>query len=126
MKKILAIAVILFAPTVFAYPNNNPNCFGSETNYTCRDNSTGNTYNVSKYGNTTSVQANNYRTGESWSQNTQNYGNQSYTNGRDKDGNTWRHSTNQIGNTQFYNGSDSNGNTYNGSCNPYTGCYTNR
>jgi len=101
------------------------NCFGSDTLYTCSDPQTGNTYNVTKFGNTTQVQANNSRTGSSWSQSTQNFGNQSYTTGRDKDGNTWRHNTNQIGNTQYYNGSDSQGNYYNGSCGTL-GCTTNK
>lgn len=112
----------LISVNTFAAPGN---CLGSDSFYTCND-SSGNSYTVSKFGNTTNVQGNNYRTGSSWNQSTQNYGNSSYTTGRDKDGNTWRQNTNQIGDSTYYNGQDSNGNYYNGSCNPYSGCRTNR
>lgn len=126
MKSIICITLFLTCSSAFASPNNSPNCFGSDTYYTCRDISTGNTYNVSKHGNNTHVQANNYNTGSSWSQDTQTYGNQSYTTGRDANGNSWHHNTHQIGNTQYYNGNDSSGKSYNGYCNPYSGCRTNR
>lgn len=123
MKKILLIAAAgLVSANIYA----SDNCFGSESMYTCTDYKTGNTYNVNKFGNTTQVQASNSRTGSTWSQNTQTYGNQSYTSGYDQKGNSWQHNTNQIGNTQYYNGNDSKGSHYNGSCNPYAGCTTNK
>lgn len=121
-KSILFLAMLITCFNVQAANN----CFGTDNMYTCTDPQTGNTYNVNKFGNTTQVQANNSRTGASWSQSTQNYGGQSNTTGRDKDGNVWQHNTNQVGNTQHYNGNNSNGGYYNGSCNPYTGCQTNK
>lgn len=123
MKKILLTAGLVCA-SISAFAADN--CFGTENMYTCNDYKTGNTYNVSKFGGNTQVQARNSRTGSTWSQNTQTYGDQSHTTGRDRDGNTWRHNTNQVGNTQYYNGNDSNGNYYNGNCNPYGGCTTNK
>lgn len=120
-KFLLTVGIMLTSFSTYA----NSNCFGSDTMYTCNDYKTGNTYNVSKFGGSTQVQARNSRTGSTWSQNTQTYGNQSHTTGRDQNGNTWRHNTNQVGNTQYYNGSDSNGNYYNGSCGAL-GCVTNR
>lgn len=122
IKPLLAVALMCASFGVYA----NSNCYGSDTMYTCTDYKTGNTHRVTKFGNNTQVNSYNSRTGSQWSQNTQTYGNQSYTNGRDQNGNTWRHNTNQLGNTQFYNGNDSKGNYYNGSCNPYGGCTTNR
>ena len=109
LKKIFLLGLFFASTTVWANPQNNPNCFGTSASYTCRDNSTGNTYNVNKFGNTTQVQANNYQTGSSWSQSTQNYGDQSNTTGRNKNGSTWQHNTNQVGNTQYYNGNNSSG-----------------
>lgn len=121
-KALLATALIGASFGVYA----NSNCYGTDTMYTCTDNRTGNTHQVTKFGNSTQVNSYNNRTGSRWSQNTQNYGNQSYTTGHDQNGNTWRHNTNQMGNTQYYNGNDSQGNYYNGNCNQYGGCTTNR
>lgn len=121
MKKLI-LFLIISATTLTT--NANSNCFGSENLYTCTDPKTGNSHQISKLGNTTQVNSYNSRTGTTWSQNTQTYGNQSYTTGRDQHGNSWQHNTNQIGNSQYYNGNDSKGNSYSGNCNPYTGCST--
>jgi hypothetical protein len=134
MKKILfLIAISAFTSTMTNADYNNgynaktnSSCYGGDVYRTCTDYNSGNTYNISKYGNTTQVQANNYRTGESWSQTTNRYGNQSNTSGYDKDGNQWNHNTNKVGNTTYYNGNDSKGSYYNGSCNSMYGCQTNR
>lgn len=132
MKNIfIALLVITSISTAHAYDykttnNNTTTCSGTESYRTCIDNSTGNSYSISKYGNTTHVDAYNSRTGSSWNQTTNNYGTTSQTYGSDQNGNSWNHNTQKVGESTYYNGNNSNGNSYNGSCNPYSGCYTNR
>ena len=82
-------------------------CFGTNSFYTCND-SSGNSYNVSKFGNSTTVYGSNSRTGSSWSSTTNKIGNNSYTYGRDKNGNSWSTTTTPFGSW----GTDSNGNSW--------------
>ena len=97
--------------------NGNSNCYGSDSYYTCDDLRTGNTYQISKYGNTTEVQGSNSSTGSSWSQTTNTYGDTSYTTGYDKDGNSWDQTTTHYGHDSYsYSGTDSDGNSFSGSC----------
>lgn len=82
MKLPLSIAItFLLASPVMA------GCYGSDTNYRCSD-ASGNSYNVSKFGNTTSVRGQSAN-GESWSQRTTDFGNSSSTTGYDADGSSW-------------------------------------
>ncbi len=98
-------------------PSGNSNCFGSDSFYTCNDLRSGNTYQVSKYGNTTYVNGSNSTTGSTWNQTTNTYGNTSYTTGSDKDGNSWNQTTNHYGDNSYsYNGTDSDGNSFGGTC----------
>lgn len=96
-------------------------CFGTGQYRTCNDDA-GNTYNVQNYGNTTSVQGSNARTGNNWSQETYRSGNTSSTYGRDADGNTWNAQTYKTpgGSTTY--GTDSKGNSFSRSCNQF-GCF---
>ena len=96
-------------------------CVGYGAYKTCSD-SSGNNYSIQKYGNTTNMQGNNSRTGSSWSQTSQTFGNTTITNGRAANGNSWNSTTRQIGNTTFINGTDSNGNSFSKTCNQF-GCY---
>lgn len=82
-------------------------CYGTKSNYTCND-SSGNSYNVQKFGNTTNVYGNNGRTGSSWSSTTNRMGNNSYTTGRAANGNSWSTTTTPYGSF----GTDSNGNSW--------------
>lgn len=97
------------------------NCTGSETLYTCVDPNNGNTYEITKYGNTTEVQGRSL-SGSTWSQTSETIGNTTYTTGYDKDGNEWTQTGEKVGDTYYYNGIDSNGNEFNGSCDSYSGC----
>jgi hypothetical protein len=71
-------------------------CYGTNSYYNCND-SSGNSYSVQKYGNTTTVTGNNARTGSSWSQTTNRYGGNSYTTGRASNGNSWSTTTTPYG-----------------------------
>lgn len=97
------------------------NCTGSETMYTCVDPNNGNTYEITKYGNTTEVQGSSF-SGSTWSQTSETIGDTTYTTGYDKDGNEWTQTGEKIGDTYYYNGTDSDGNTFSGSCDSYSGC----
>ena len=83
MKRIITAAVLTLTAVT-----SNAACYGSANVYSCSDLS-GNTYNVQRYGNTTSVQGYNPNTGNSWSQQSYQYGNQTHTYGNASNGNSW-------------------------------------
>ncbi len=62
-------------------------CYGSGNFYTCNDTS-GNSYTVSKFGNQTNVNGYNANTGSSWNQQSNTIGNSTYINGN-TNGRTW-------------------------------------
>ncbi|MNG08251.1 hypothetical protein D3C84_915970 [compost metagenome] len=116
MKKLLAaLALTLTTPAAFAA------CFGTGSLQTCND-SSGNTYNVQRFGNTTNMQGYNAGTGSNWNQTSQRIGNTTIHNGTSADGNSWQGTSQQIGNSTIYNGVDSNGNVYSRTCNQF-GCF---
>lgn len=94
------------------------NCVGGDSLYTCYDSQSGNSYQVSKLGNTTYVNGSNANTGSNWSQTTTTLGNMATTHGYDKDGNSWNQTTNYYGNNSYsYNGTNSDGESFGGMCN---------
>lgn len=103
MKKLLITTALIIASSVAQ-----ANCVGTEAFKTCNDNS-GNSYSVSKFGNTTNVQGYNANTGSSWSQQTYKQGN-GYANtyGSDSKGNTWNQQHTPYGSF----GTDSDGNSF--------------
>lgn len=117
MKKFitpLAITVSLFSSAAFAQ------CIGSDSYQTCTDQS-GNTYNVSRSGNQTTVNGT-AANGNTWNQTSTKMGNQTYTNGMAVDGSTWNSTTTSYGNGNYsVSGTDSDGNYFNRSCNQF-GC----
>ncbi|WP_404377847.1 hypothetical protein [Vreelandella aquamarina] len=112
-----AIAALAFSGPTLAQSN----CYGSDSYQTCYDTQSGNNYNIQRYGNTTSLQGSNPRTGSTWNQNSQTIGNTTYHNGTSASGNTWNGTSTRIGGTTFHQGTDSDGNYYNRTCNQY-GC----
>jgi hypothetical protein len=84
------------------------NCTGSGNFYSCYDARSGNSYNVQKYGNSTSVQGYNPGTGNSWSQQSYNYGNTTNTYGTASNGSSWNQTTTPYGTY----GTDSRGNSF--------------
>lgn len=117
MKKHIAIAAILAAASVSAWAN----CYGSGSFYTCND-SSGNSYNVNRYGNTTQVYGSNANTGSTWNQTSQTIGNTTYERGTAANGNSWNGTTSTYGGVTTHSGTDSNGNSYYKTCTAY-GCY---
>lgn len=67
-------------------------CFGTGAFQTCSDTRSGNNYTIQRYGNTTSMQGYNTRTGSRWSQDSYSFGNSTQHYGRDSDGNRWSQS----------------------------------
>ncbi|WP_353433134.1 hypothetical protein [Polynucleobacter sp. MWH-UH23A] len=104
--KINQIFAGLFLSSAAAFAN--ANCYGTANSYNCYDSQSGNSYNVQKYGNTTQMQGYNANTGNSWSQNSNTYGNQTYTQGTASNGNSW----NQTTTPNAVYGTDSRGNYY--------------
>ena len=92
----------LFSSPVFA------NCTGSANFYNCYDVRSGNSYSVQKYGNSTSMQGYNSGTGNSWSQQSYNYGNTTNTYGTASNGSSWNQTTTPYGTY----GTDSRGNSF--------------
>ena len=110
MKKFAAAIFAIASISAHAY------CTGDSSSAfrSCTD-SSGNSYNVQRYGNTTYTNGYNSSTGNSWSQTSQSYGSTTYHNGTAANGNSWSGTTQNIGNAQYYNGTDSRGNRYSGS-----------
>lgn len=82
-------------------------CVGTESFKTCTD-ASGNSYTVSRAGNTTMMNGFNSQTGSSWSQNSLRTGNSTFTYGQDADGNSWNATSNAFGTY----GTDSDGNSF--------------
>ncbi|KCZ47745.1 hypothetical protein [Hyphomonas sp. CY54-11-8] len=98
-------------------------CYGTDTFKTCRD-SAGNTYTVNKFGNTTMMQGRNAKTGSTWTQNSQTYGNTTNTQGRASNGQSWNMQQQTYGNTTITTGRDSNGKPFSYTqTNPYVNPY---
>lgn len=97
-------------------------CIGSGSVRSCYDYNTGNSYQINRLGNMTTVNGYNANTGSSWSQTSNRIGNTTYTNGYDKDGNSWNSTTQRVGNYRFTTGTDSDGNYFSRTCNQF-GCY---
>lgn len=87
MKTLLALVIVAaFASPAFA------GCTGTGSYRTCYDAQSGNTYQIQKYGNTTTMNGYNSRTGSHWTQNSYTYGNNTLNSGVDADGNSWNSS----------------------------------
>lgn len=114
MRSII-VAALLALPHIAS-----ANCQGSGSFQTCMD-SSGNSYNVQRYGNTTQVQGFNAQTGSTWSQTSQSVGNTALHNGTASNGNMWSGSSTTFGGTTTHQGVDSQGRLYQRTCNQF-GC----
>lgn len=116
MKK-LAFTILILMPT-FTFAN----CVGSESYKTCYEEN-GNTYDISRSGNSTTVYGSNSNTGSTWSQQSYKSGNTTSTYGTSADGNSWNSTTTTNGgNTTTY-GTDSDGNSFYQVCDSTGNCY---
>lgn len=113
MKSIVAVVIALSVAAAEA------SCFGSSNFYTCTDTS-GNTYNVQKFGGMTNMQGYNASTGSSWSQNSQTFGNITHIQGS-TNGNVWNQTIQTMPGMTTYSGTDSRGNYFNRTCTAF-GC----
>ena len=96
----------------------NAGCFGTQSFYTCNDNS-GNSYNVNKFGNNTNVNGYNSATGSQWNEHSTTMGNLTQINGTAANGRHWNETINNFGNgMRTINGVDSNGNSFSTFCGP--------
>jgi hypothetical protein len=119
MKK-LAIIGVLLAASIGAQAQTT--CFGSGAFQTCSDLSTGNTYNVQRFGNTTMMQGSNSNTGTNWDQTSHTFGNTTQHYGTAGNGNTWSGTTISTPSMQQHFGTDSSGQSYNKICTAL-GCF---
>jgi hypothetical protein len=96
-------------------------CVGSGAFRTCTDLQNGNTYNVQKFGNTTTMQGSNPN-GSQWSQTSQSIGNMNITNGTAANGQRWNETQINMGGgmvTRY--GTDANGRPFMQTCTQF-GC----
>jgi hypothetical protein len=108
MKIVKPLCIILSVVAIGVSSVASANCYGTANNYTCYDVQSGNSYNVQKYGNQTYMNGRNSRTGTSWSQNTNRFGNSSSTYGHSSNGKSWSSYSTPYGSS----GQDSSGNTW--------------
>ena len=102
MKKLI-VALSLVSVAGFA----NAACVGSDSFYTCNDQS-GNRYSIQKFGNMTTLKGSNFRTGSNWSANSTDFGNMTVTRGV-TNGKSW----NKTDTPYRSYGTDSNGRYFN-------------
>ena len=118
MKKILALLGLL--ALVLTSSLSQAACYGSGSTYTCTDTS-GNNYNVQKYGNTTQIQGSNAATGSTWSQSSQTFGNTTQIQGN-SNGRAWNETIQSSPGMTTYSGTNTNGQFYQKTCTA-AGCY---
>lgn len=113
----IAFAVLALAASLTAQAQ----CVGSGTFQTCMD-SSGNTYNIQRFGNTSYMDGSNARTGTRWDQTSTTFGNTTYHDGTASNGQRWSGSTTNLGGMQIHQGTDSRGQPYSRTCTQW-GCF---
>ncbi len=78
----------------------------------CYDASSGNSYQVQRYGNTTQMNGYKAETASSCNRTSHSIGNTTFHTGTSADGNSWNSTQQEIGVTTFYNGADSQANSF--------------
>jgi hypothetical protein len=97
------------------------NCIGGPVMQTCTD-AAGNSYSVTRLGNTTMVNGRNAQTGSQWNQTSQTFGNTTLQTGTAANGRQWNSTTTTSGGMTSQFGRDSNGNNFRKTCGPL-GCF---
>lgn len=90
-------------------------CIGTGAISTCTD-SSGNTYTISRIGNTTTVQGSNAGTGSTWNSTSSRFGSTVVQSGTAADGGSWNQTIIGTGAGTSYFGTDSNGASFSGYC----------
>lgn len=114
MKMILSALLLTAAVSAHAA------CIGSGAFQSCTD-SSGNSYTVNRFGNTTMVQGSNPN-GSQWNQTSQTIGNTTFHNGQAANGQSWNGTTINSPNMQQHFGTDSQGRSYHKVCTT-AGCF---
>ncbi len=97
-KKVLPILLTgVILSSISTISSANSDCYGSSSYYTCYDYNSGNTYDISKIGNTTYLEGYNSSTGSRWSQESTTIGNTVYHDGTRADGSSWSTTCNSYG-----------------------------
>lgn len=109
MKTLVMLAGLLVASSLAQ-----ATCYGTGAYRTCSDTS-GNSYNIQKFGNSTSMQGYNAQTGSTWTQNSQTYGNTTNIQGT-TNGNTWNQTITTMPGMTIQSGTDSRGNSFSRTC----------
>lgn len=113
----LSLLIALLTTVLSAYAG----CFGSGGIYTCTD-SSGNVYNVNRFGGSTYMTGSNPRTGSNWSQTSHDLGNVTITNGTSAQNRPWNATTIDMGGGfTSTTGTDSRGRPFSATCGPF-GC----
>lgn len=118
MKKIVVAGALLAAFVGHAQTT----CVGSGSFQTCSDLSSGNTYNVHRFGNTTMMDGSNPSTGARWDQTSHTFGNTTHHYGTAGNGQSWSGTTISTPRLQQHFGTDSSGRSYNIVCTA-AGCF---
>jgi hypothetical protein len=91
-------------------------CFGTGSFRSCSDLS-GNSYSIQQFGNTTTMNGSNSRTGSTWNQTSTTMGSTTFNRGTSSDGGSWSTTRQDVGNGNYMiNGHDSDGNAVSKSC----------
>jgi hypothetical protein len=118
MKKLAILVLAAIAGSAYAQTT----CVGSGSFQTCSDLSSGNTYNVQRFGNTTMIDGSNPRTGTRWDQTSHTTGNITQHYGTAGNGNSWSGTTISTPSLQQHFGTDSNGRNFHQVC-TVAGCF---
>ena len=110
-KLFLLVSIGLCVASACAYAE----CFGSEHFQNCWDDN-GNSYEISRFGNTTEVSGYNSHTGSRWSETATTFGHTTNIEGRSSNGNRWHEDITNYGNTTTIEGRDSYGRSFNYNC----------
>ncbi len=110
--KYKVISVLLYCLCSIA----NAQCYGTDSFKHCDDLNTGNSYDITRFGNITQVNGYNSRTGSTWNETATTYGNITDITGTDSNGNSWNENIIRNGNTTTYSGTDAQGNSFYKTC----------
>ncbi len=117
LKSLLCGALVVMAGSATAQAS----CFGTGTLRTCTDTS-GNTYQTSRIGNSTFTNGFNAQNGTTWNQQSTRVGNTTMINGTAADGRSWNATINNTGSMRMITGTDSRGRGFTRTCTA-NGCF---
>ncbi len=85
--------------TIFAVNVASAACYGTDTFENC-DNSSGNSYTINRFGDTTMMIGGSVQTGNSWSQDLETLGDTTFHNDHTNNGNSWNSADQRLGDSR--------------------------